>query len=192
MLCPKGVSKIRTILFKESSIMVAEAIARSNDNPRDPRNREVVHEGNDPFDANLATPINASGFTRTFINNLPAYRQGLTPFRRGLEVGMAHGYWLLGPFATLGPFRDSEVPHLAGLLSTIGVLIVSTIAISLYAYSNPPSPTTTITTPRPPEELKTSEGWNEYGSGFLIGGVGGAFLAYLLLSNLAQIKGMIG
>jgi photosystem I subunit 11 len=171
--------------------MVVDAINRSNQNPSDPRNREVVHMGNDPFDANLATPINASGFTKAFINNLPAYRAGITPFRRGLEVGMAHGYWLIGPFAKLGPLRDTPIANLAGLLSTVGLIVISTLAISLYGSSNPPAPTRTITTPRPPEELKTSEGWNEYGSGFLIGGIGGAMFAYFLLANLPILKDLM-
>jgi len=141
------------------------------------------------FNANLATPINASGLTRTYINHLPAYRAGIGPLRRGLEVGMAHGYWLIEPFTKLGPLRDTEIANLAGLLSTIGLLIISTLMISLYAYSNPPQPTT-ITTPNPPEALKTSEGWNEYGSGFLIGGIGGALLAYFLLSNIPALQNL--
>lgn len=33
---------------------------------------------------NLSTPINDSPLVRAFINNLPAYRQRLTPFMRGL------------------------------------------------------------------------------------------------------------
>jgi photosystem I subunit 11 len=105
-----------------------------------------------------------------------------------LEVGMAHGYWLIGPFTKLGPLRDTEIANLAGLLSTIGLLIISTLMISLYAYSNPPQPTTTITTPNPPEAFNTSEGWNEYGSGFLIGGIGGALVAFFLLSNIPALQ----
>jgi photosystem I subunit XI len=152
--------------------------------PNDPRNREVVHQGANVEDGNLATPINASALTRTFINNLPAYRQGLSPLRRGLEVGMAHGYWLIGPFAKLGPLRTTDVANLAGLLSTVGLIVISTLAISLYAWSNPPSTTKTITTPNPPAALNTVEGWNEYATGFLIGGIGGAALAYFLISNI--------
>ena len=59
-------------------------------------------------DANLATPFNSSGFTLAFIRNLPAYRKGLSANRRGLEVGMAHGYFLYGPFAILNPLRNTE------------------------------------------------------------------------------------
>ncbi|MEL6745636.1 MAG: photosystem I reaction center subunit XI, partial [Pseudomonadota bacterium] len=40
-------------------------------------------------------PLNSSGLSQAFISNLPAYRQGLSAQRRGLEVGMAHGYLLL-------------------------------------------------------------------------------------------------
>jgi photosystem I subunit XI len=169
---------------------VATAVSESKDRPRDPRNREVVYAAGDPQNGNLATPINASDFSLAFINNLPAYRQGLTPLRRGLEVGMAHGYWLIGPFAKLGPLRDTEIANLAGLLSTIGLVIISTLAISLYANSNPPKPTQTITTPRPPQGLDNAEGWNEYASGFLIGGIGGAAFAYFLLANLGLFQGL--
>jgi hypothetical protein len=49
----------------------------------------------DPTVGNLATPVNSSYFTKAFINALPAYRPSLSPNRRGLEVGMAHGFFLL-------------------------------------------------------------------------------------------------
>mgnify|MGYP002777004902 CR=1 FL=1 len=160
----------------------------ATDRPEDPRNKEVVFPAYDIQNGNLATPINASPLVRSYINALPAYRQGLSPLRRGLEVGLAHGYWIIGPFSKLGPLRDTDLANLAGLLSTIGLLIISTLAISLYGASNPPGPTTTITTPKPPEELNTGHGWNEYAAGFLVGGVGGAALAYFLLTNIALFK----
>jgi photosystem I subunit 11 len=168
--------------------MQVQAISESKDRPGDPRNREVVYVAGDPQNGNLATPINNSDVVKAFINNLPAYRRGLSPQRRGLEIGMAHGYWLIGPFAKLGPLRDTDVANLAGLLATVGLIIISTIALSLYASSNPPQPEVTITTPNPPEALATPEGWNEFTSGFLIGGIGGAGFAYLLISNLEALK----
>lgn len=164
---------------------MVQAVSASKDRPRDPRNREIIHAANDPFNGNLATPINASGLALRWINSLPAYRGGIAPLQRGLEVGMAHGYWLLGPFVKLGPLRDSAISNLAGLLSTLGLVIISTLALSLYGASNPPAPTVTVTTPQPPEALKTSQGWREYASGFLIGGTGGAIFAYLLLTIAA-------
>ena len=48
----------------------------------------------DPTVGNLATPINSSSFSKAFLNALPAYRPSLSPNRRGLEVGMAHGFFL--------------------------------------------------------------------------------------------------
>ena len=55
----------------------------------------------DPFVGHLATPITSSAVTRALLGNLPAYRFGLTPLLRGLEIGLAHGYFLIGPFAKL-------------------------------------------------------------------------------------------
>lgn len=156
--------------------------------PDDPRNNEVVFPAFDVTNGNLATPINSSPLVKSYINALPAYRRGLSPSRRGLEVGMAHGYWLIGPFAKLGPLRDTDIANVAGLISTIGLIIISTIAISAYAYSNPPQPTSTLTTPNPPDSFRSADGWNDYGSGFLIGGIGGAVIAFFVLNNIALLK----
>jgi photosystem I subunit 11 len=171
---------------------MVEAISRSKDRPSDPRNREVVFPaGRDPQRGNLETPINNSSLVKWFINNLPAYRQGITPWRRGLEVGMAHGYWLIGPFAKLGPLRDTDIANIAGLVATLGLVTIMTISLSLYANSNPVQPTVTITTPRPPDAFRSPEGWNNFISGFLIGGVGGAVVAYFLLNNIEVLQSLI-
>ena len=58
---------------------------------------------NDPFVGHLSTPVTTSLSTRTFLSNLPAYRKGTSPLLKGLEIGMAHGYFLVGPFDKLGP-----------------------------------------------------------------------------------------
>jgi len=171
---------------------MAQAFNASKDRPSDPRNREVVFPADgDPQRGNLETPINDSKLSKWFINNLPAYRQGITPWRRGLEIGMAHGYWLLGPFAKLGPLRDADIANLAGLLSTVGLVVIATASLALYSNSNPPKPLVTVTTPNPPAALNTQEGWNEFGTGFLIGGLGGAVVAYLLLDYLPAIQGIL-
>lgn len=62
---------------------------------------------------------NSSDVTLNFLKYLPN-RLGITPLSRGLEIGMAHGYWLIGPFATLGSIgslRDANVGNLVGLLA---------------------------------------------------------------------------
>jgi len=141
---------------------------------------DVVKPAGDPQIGNLATPINASGFTKSFINSLPAYRAGLSAQRRGLEIGMAHGYLLFGPFAYTSQFRNSSVADLVGLIEAVLLVVILTICLSLYASVNPSKPLATVTTPNPPEALSTSEGWSEFAGMFLVGGIGGAGFAYLL------------
>jgi hypothetical protein len=67
--------------------------------------------------------------TRALLKNLPAYRFGLTPLLRGLEIGLAHGYFLIGPFFKLGPLRNSDVALLAGFVSTIGLILILTLVL---------------------------------------------------------------
>jgi len=153
----------------------------------------VIDAGGDPQVGNLATPVNSSGFTRAFINNLPAYRTGLSPQRRGLEVGMAHGYLLYGPFALLGPLRDSDVSGFAGAAAAILLVLILTVCLSLYSSSGVKKPVATLTTPNPPEALSTAEGWSEFAGGFLVGGIGGVIFAYLLIQVLdAGVFDIIG
>jgi photosystem I subunit 11 len=172
---------------------IAQAADASKNNSSDPRNQEVVFAAaGNPQLGNLETPINSSPLSKWFIRNLPAYRPDLTPFRRGLEVGMAHGYFLFGPFAKLGPLRNAPPANLAGLLSTIGLVVILTACLSLYANSNPDKPVATVTVPNPPNAFNTMEGWNNFASAFLIGGIGGAVTAYFLTSNLAFIQGLVG
>lgn len=141
---------------------------------------DVVCHGGDPQVGNLATPVNSSPFIKAFLNSLPAYRQGLSANRRGLEIGMAHGYWLYGPFALLGPLRDSDLAATAGLLATIGLISILTIGLSIYGTAGVSTATATLTNPNPPADLGTKEGWSEFASAFLLGGAGGAFFAYFL------------
>jgi photosystem I subunit 11 len=149
---------------------------------------QVVQPADDPQIGNLATPVNSSAFTKALINNLPAYRKNLSPLRRGLEIGMAHGYLLFGPFALLGPLRDSDVPLLAGLLGASGLVVILTVCLSIYGSVGADKPIATITNPEPPEALGTEEGWSEFAGGFLVGGVGGATFAFLLIANLPLLQ----
>ena len=149
---------------------------------------QVVQPADDPQIGNLATPVNSSAFTKAFINGLPAYRENLSPLRRGLEIGMAHGYLLFGPFALLGPLRDSDVPFLAGLLGASGLVVILTVCLSIYGSVGVGKPIATVTTPNPPEALGTEEGWSEFAGGFLVGGIGGATFAFLMIANLPLLQ----
>jgi photosystem I subunit XI len=143
-------------------------------------NKEVVSAAGDPQVGNLATPINSSDFTKALINNLPAYRKGLSPQRRGLEIGMAHGYLLFGPFAYTSQFRNTGVSDVVGLIEAVVLVVILTVCLSLYAGSSPKKPISTVTNPNPPASLEHSEGWSEFASSFLIGGIGGAAFAYII------------
>ena len=146
----------------------------------------------DPQIGNLETPLNSSGLSRAFISNLPAYREGLSAQRRGLEVGMAHGYLLYGPFALLGPLRDSDVPAVAGLLAAVGLVLILTVCLSLYSGANVSPSVSRNTLPyTPPEALSTDEGWSEFAGSFLIGGIGGAAFAYFLTANLPILSSLL-
>lgn len=146
----------------------------------------------DPQIGNLETPLNSSGLSKAFLENLPAYRTGLSAQRRGLEVGMAHGYLLYGPFALLGPLRDTDVLGITGLLGAIGLVLILTVCLSIYSGANVSSEISRNTVPyQPPEALSTDEGWSEFAGSFLIGGIGGAIFAYFLSANLPLLSGLI-
>jgi photosystem I subunit 11 len=139
---------------------------------------------NDPFVGHLSTPITASAATKAFLGNLPAYRTGLSPLLRGLEVGMAHGYLLVGPFYKLGPLRNSELALLVGFVAALGLISILTVCLAIYgkvSFQNPNKKYTNL----PDVDLMSEEGWQQFTSGFLVGAFGGAGFAYLSLLNLA-------
>ncbi|MEM6352403.1 MAG: chlorophyll a/b binding light-harvesting protein [Cyanobacteria bacterium P01_D01_bin.14] len=146
------------------------------------QNGDIILSYN-PQEGNLNTPLNSSDLSLLWLRNLPIYRQGLAPFSRGLETGMAHGYFLFGPFALLGPLRNTEVADLAGLISACGLVVILTVGLSLYGraafQSNQP------VTGQLPENLKSAEGWSQFAASFLVGGTGGAIFAFLLKTNLS-------
>ncbi|MBR8832450.1 MAG: Photosystem I reaction center subunit XI [Chroococcopsis gigantea SAG 12.99] len=148
---------------------------------------QVVKPFNDdPFMGHLATPISASDFTKAFIGNLPAYRPGLAPILRGLEIGMAHGYFLVGPWVILGPLRDSEFANLGGLISALAVVLIGTACLASYGLVTFTGHVTGQT-----DTMKTSDGWSQFAAGFFLGGMGGAFVAYFLLENLNVVDGIM-
>jgi photosystem I subunit XI len=152
-------------------------------------NQAVTNAGDSQI-SNLATPVNSAGIVKAFIGNLPAYRQGLSAGRRGLEVGMAHGYLLVGPFTLLGPQRNTANSHLAGLLASIGLVVILTACLSLYASVKPNAPLASVSVAKAPAELSTQSGWNEFTGMFLLGGSGGAVFAWLLLSNIPMLNSL--
>ena len=135
----------------------------------------------DPFVGHLATPITSSSVTKTILQNLPAYRFGLTPLLRGLEIGLAHGYFLIGPFVTLGPLRNSEVALLSGFLSTIGLIVILTIGLTIYgvaAFGQEKMQGENK------NDLQTKKAWDQFKGGFFVGACGSAGFAFICLSSI--------
>lgn len=133
----------------------------------------------DPFVGHLATPISTSNLTKAYLNLLPAYKSGLSPLLRGLNIGFVHGYLLLGPFVKLGPLRNSEVATFVGFVSTLSLIIILTTCLLIYGYV-----TFSDTKPgskKPVVDFLTSSGWSQFTSGFIVGGFGGTSIAYVLL-----------
>ena len=134
----------------------------------------------DPFVGHLATPITSSALTRAILQNLPAYRFGLTPVLRGLEIGLAHGYFLIGPFVKLGPLRDSDIGLLAGFLSTIGLIIILTLGLTIYGvavFGHGKSEGAN-------NDLQTKKSWDQFKGGFFVGACGSAGFAFICLSSI--------
>jgi len=132
----------------------------------------------DPFVGHLSTPITSSGLTKTYLNLLPAYKDGLSPLLRGINIGFVHGYFLLGPFVKLGPLRDSQVSNFVGFVSTISLIIILTTCLIIYGFvtfSKKETENDSVI------DFLSAKGWNQFTSGFIVGGFGGAGIAYVLL-----------
>lgn len=139
---------------------------------------------NNPQIGNLLTPINNSEVTLSWIRNLPIYREGLSPITRGLEIGMAHGYLLLGPFLKLGPLRDTNMALWAGWGSASGLVVILSLCLFLYGsvvFQGRRKPVGEL-----PANLQTHQDWSHFTSGFLVGGLGGVLFAAFILLEIGR------
>jgi photosystem I subunit 11 len=139
----------------------------------------------DPFVGHLSTPITTSNLTKTYLSFLPAYKTGLSPLLRGINIGFVHGYLLLGPFVKLGPLRDSQVQvaNFVGFLATISLIIILTACLLIYGYVTFSNTKKTEGTKEKVATIDflTAKGWRSFTSGFIVGGFGGTSVAYVLL-----------
>lgn len=127
----------------------------------------------DPQIGNFLTPINNTPAVKFFLDWLPYSRPGMSPLSRGLEIGMAHGYWLVGPFTMLGPLRNDPMGGVAGFIAACCIVLIMTVALSVYSYVSPDED----------NFVGGAEDWSSFASGFLLGGFGGAITAYVLIQN---------
>jgi len=139
----------------------------------------------DPFLGHLSTPITTSRITKVYLGLLPAYKEGLSPLLKGINIGFAHAYFLFGPFAVLGPLRNVNASSFIGFISTISIIIILTSALLIYGrvtFLKPSLKKVSSTK----TELLSQSGWRKLTSGFLLGGFGGCGVAYVLLNFIKQ------
>merc|ERR1711897_128731 len=84
--------------------------------------------GEEPFAGDqIKTIVSDSRFSKQFLENCAFYREGLKPWQRGLEIGMAHGYFIIGPFVSLGPLRNTPEAATVGLLA--GCALIGLVSV---------------------------------------------------------------
>ena len=91
-----------------------------------------------------------------------------------------HGYFFIGPFAKLGPLRDSDIGLLAGFMSTIGLIVILTIGLTIYGVATFGQEKSTGN----PNDLQTKKAWDEFKGGFFVGACGSAGFAFICLSSI--------
>lgn len=139
----------------------------------------------DPFIGMLETPVTSSPLVAWYLSNLPAYRTGVDPTLRGVEIGLAHGFLAAGPFIKLGPLRNVEgVAEISGSLSAAGLVLILTVCLAIYGSATFQTETPAVgiktLTGREikPDPLQSADGWSGFTSGWLVGGLAGVAWAY--------------
>jgi photosystem I subunit 11 len=135
--------------------------------------------GPEPFAGDqVRSAVKDSLFSQQFIDNMAFYRKGLKPWQRGLEIGMAHGYFIIGPFVSWGPLRNTPEAATVGMLAGMATILVATTGGLLFGTVIKPS-----TFDKPGEQA--GKGWTELMQWHAIGGIGGAAFAHILITLFA-------
>ncbi|XP_051143785.1 photosystem I reaction center subunit XI, chloroplastic [Andrographis paniculata] len=181
---PKGISgaAFRVLPSRRSSAVRASIV------PEKPTFQVVQPFNGDPFIGSLETPVTSSPLIAWYLSNLPAYRTAVDPLLRGVEVGLAHGYLLVGPFVITGPLRGTPYAGSAGSLGAAGLVVILSVVLTMYGIASfnegEPStaPSLTLTgREKEPDKLQTADGWARFTGGFFFGGISGVIWAYFLL-----------
>jgi hypothetical protein len=136
----------------------------------------IQWRGPEPFAGDQCqTPVTQGSFAKQYVANMAFYREGLKPWQRGLEIGMAHGYLLIGPFVSLGPLRNTPEGATAGLLS--GAAVVGIVSIGGLLFGSTIKPTLFDK----PDDTPAA-GFIEMINWHAVGGLGGAGFAHALIT----------
>jgi len=123
----------------------------------------------------VRTLITDGSFAKNFVDNWAFYREGLEPWQRGLEIGIAHGYFLIGPFTVFGPLRYTPEAATVGLLAGAAVVVVVSMFGLVFS---------TVEKPRLFDKpgQKRGTGFTELINWHCLGGIGGAGFAHALIT----------
>merc|ERR1711904_178135 len=133
----------------------------------------------------LETPVSSSSIVTNYIYNLPIYRRGVATELRGVEIGLAHGFFLPGPFIKSGPLRNNNgVAEVAGCLSAAGLILILTVCLSIYGTVSFSDARQSFLFKRHSSRksevvLKSPLGWRNFTSGWLVGSVLGVTYCYI-------------
>ncbi|EPS59631.1 hypothetical protein M569_15172, partial [Genlisea aurea] len=185
---PKGISGSSPLRFIASRRRTTPSFTIKAIQSEKPTYQVIQPINGDPFIGSLETPVTSSPLIAWYLSNLPAYRTAVNPLLRGVEVGLAHGYLLVGPFVIAGPLRNTPYAGQAGSLAAGGLVVILSIALTVYGIasfkegepSTAPSLSLTGRT-KAPDQLQTAEGWAKFTGGFFFGGISGVIWAYFLL-----------
>lgn len=165
--------------------------ARANVPVRAEKSQVIQPLNGDPFIGMLETPVTSSPLVASYLSSLPAYRTGVSPLLRGVEIGLAHGLLVTGPFIKLGPLRNvPEVAEKAGVLSGGGLVIILGLCLSIYGQVTFQQETSSLGVKTlsgrevPKDPLQTGEGWANFTAGWLVGGLSGVAFSYVLTQTL--------
>jgi len=136
----------------------------------------VMWRGDEPFAGDqLRTVVSDGSLAKGFLNNLAFYRPGLKNWQRGIEIGMAHGYFMIGPFTKLGPLRNTPEAATVGMLAGIFILLVVTCGGLIFGATERPRGFDEPGKPR-------ASGFQDIMYWHAIGSVGGAGFAHALIT----------
>merc|ERR1711976_855236 len=133
----------------------------------------------DPFIGMLETPITSAPIVTKYLSYLPCYRLSVSTNARGVEVGLAHGFF------KPGPLRNVEgSAEIAGCMSAAGLILILAVCLSMYGSTsfqrkNIVGVKTLSGRSIVPDELFSSNGWSEFTSGWVVGGLSGVMYCYL-------------